>query len=380
MNRPPISSSQIKGMIFLALCAVVVGLSVTILLPFLSAILWGMTLSVLTYSWFEKSRMKYEIMRDKNLPGLRGKIARAGDSLAALKSAGLTLVVICLPFILVGGLAVAQITPALRDLQGTPGYEITDRIDRSLDPLLTKFGLSDFHVKGWWTENSEEVVKSLRVPASNVAKQAGMTVFTMVVALLSMFFFQRDGKSLKKPFLEFSGLPQDVGEEICIKVQKTIKAVFSGSVMVALIQGAIMGITYAILGVPSPALLGFISVVLCIVPLLGAPIIYVPIGLLFLAQGDATKAAVIFGVGFLIVSQIDNVLKPYFIGNQVQLHPLAIFFFVLGGISLFGPIGLMVGPMVLTLFLALLDYTRSLLNSSDEHATPTMVEPGIEPS
>jgi predicted PurR-regulated permease PerM len=369
MQSPPFSSQQIKGMIFLIICAVVIGLSITILLPFLSAILWGTTLSVLTYSWYEKSRKKYEVIRESGRTGFMGKIAIFGDSVAALKSTLLTLVVICLPFILVGGLAVAQVTPALKNMQGTQGFEITDRIDKSLHPLLDKVGLHEFHVKDWWAENSEEIVKSLRQPASGVAKQLGLTVFTMIVALLSMFFFQRDGKSLKKPFLEFSGLPVEVGEEIFVKVQKTIRAVFSGSVMVALIQGVIMGVTYALLGVPNSALLGFISVVLCIVPLLGAPIIYIPIGLLFLAQGDITKAAVVMGVGFLIVSQIDNLLKPYLIGNQVQLHPLAIFFFVLGGISLFGPIGLMVGPMILTLFLALVDYSRSLLNLPDENAT-----------
>ena len=369
MQSPPFSSQQIKGMIFLIICAVVIGLSITILLPFLSAILWAMTLSVLTYSWYEKSRKKYERIREEAPQGLRGKMAKYGDSLAAIKSTLLTLVVICLPFILVGGLAVAQISPALKEMQGTQGFEITDRIDKSLHPILNKVGLHEFHVKDWWAENSEEIVKSLRQPASGVAKQAGLTIFTMVVALLSMFFFQRDGKALKKPFLEFSGLPVEVGEEIFVKVQKTIKAVFSGSVMVAMIQGVIMGITYALLGVPNSALLGFISVVLCIVPLLGAPIIYIPVGLLFLAQGDITKAAVVMGVGFLIVSQIDNLLKPYLIGNQVQLHPLAIFFFVLGGISLFGPIGLMVGPMILTLFLALVDYSRSLLNLPDENAT-----------
>ncbi len=369
MQSPPFSSQQIKGMIFLIICAVVIGLSITILLPFLSAILWAMTLSVLTYSWYEKTRKKYEAIRESEQKGFKAKIAKYGDSLAAIRSTLLTLVVICLPFILVGGLAAAQISPALKEMQGTQGFEVTDRIDKSLHPIFEKVGLHEFHVQDWWSENSEEIVKSLRQPASGIAKQAGLTVFTMIVALLSMFFFQRDGKSLKKPFLEFSGLPIEVGEEMFVKVQKTIRAVFSGSVMVAIIQGVIMGVTYTLLGVPNSALLGFISVVLCIVPLLGAPIIYIPVGLLFLAQGDLTKAAVVMGVGFLIVSQIDNLLKPYLIGNQVQLHPLAIFFFVLGGISLFGPIGLMVGPMILTLFLALVDYSRSLLNLPDENAT-----------
>ena len=369
MQRPPFTPQQIKGFVFLTICLVFIGLSVTILLPFLSAILWATTLSVLTFPWYEKSRKKYELLREQNATGLKGKIAKAGDTVAALKSVLLTLLVICLPFVLLGSIAFSQISPALNEMQGSQGFEITDRIDKVVHPITEKVGLHDFHVQVWWSENSSEIIKSLRQPASNVAKQAGVTVFTMVIALLSMFFFQRDGRSLKEPFLEFCGLPKQKGEELLEKVQKTIRAVFSGSVIVAVIQGTIMGITYAFLGVPGPALLGFISIVLCIVPLLGAPIIYIPVGLLFLAQGDLVKAGVVLGVGFLIVSQIDNVLKPYFIGNQVSLHPLAIFFFVLGGISLFGPIGLMVGPMILTVILALVDYVRSLLNLPDGHAT-----------
>ncbi|OWU65688.1 MAG: hypothetical protein CBB60_003380, partial [Armatimonadetes bacterium Cent15-Ar3] len=102
--------------------------------------------------------------------------------------------------------------------------------------------------------------------------------------------------------------------------------------------------------------LGVISVLLCVVPLLGAPVIYVPVGLLFLAQGETTKAAIVLAVGFIIVSQIDNVLKPLFIGSKVALHPLAIFVSVLGGIAVFGPIGLMVGPMVLSILLGLYDH------------------------
>ncbi|MBI1335044.1 MAG: AI-2E family transporter [Armatimonadetes bacterium] len=365
--QPPFSAHQIRGFLFLAICLTVVGLSVTILLPFLSAILWATTLSVLTFPWFEKSRKRYQAIRESGATGLKGWTARAGDSVAAVKSVLLTMLVICLPFVLLGSLAFSQVGPALNDMQGTTGFEMTDRIDQVLHPIAEKIGIHDFHVKQWWIENSDEVVKNLREPAGSFAKRAGATLFTMIIALLSMFFFQRDARSLKAPFLDFCGLPPEKGEEILVKVQKTIRAVFSGSVIVAVIQGTIMGITYACLGVPAPALLGFISIVLCIVPLLGAPIIYIPVGLLFLAQGDLVKAAVVLGVGFLIVSQIDNVLKPYFISNQVSLHPLAIFFFVLGGISLFGPIGLMVGPMILTIFLALVDYTRGLLNLPEVH-------------
>lgn len=369
MQTPVFSSQQIRGFLFLVICLVVLGLSVSILLPFLPAILWATTLSVLTYPWYEKTRKKYETQREAGISGWRGKIAKAGDSIAAIRSVLLTMLVICLPFALLGSLALAQLSPVLNNMQGPEGFQITDRIDNVIHPLTEKVGLHEFHVKDWWVENSEEIVRSLRQPATNFAKQAGVTIFTTVIALLSMFFFQRDGKSLREPFIEFCGLPRNKAEAILERVQKTIRAVFSGSVIVAVIQGAIMGITYAALGVPGPILLGFISIVLCIVPLLGAPIIYIPVGLLFLVQGDFVRAAVVLGVGFLVVSQIDNLLKPYFIGSQVRLHPLAIFFFVLGGISVFGPIGLMVGPMILTIFLALVDYARSLLNLPDAHAS-----------
>lgn len=372
--KPPFNAQQIRGFVFFVMVLIIAGLSSAIVFPFLSAILWATTLSVLTYPWFEKGRRKYELGRSEVKRGLAGKVAEAGDTVAALRSTLLTLLVICLPFLLLGTLAYSQVSPALNDLQGKEGFQITDRIDQVIHPLTERIGMKDFHVQVWWSENSGEIVKSLRQPAGNFARQAGVTAFTMVIALLSMFFFQRDGRKLKEPFLEFCGLPREKGEELLSNVQKTIRAVFSGSVIVAVIQGTIMGITYACLGVPGPALLGFISIILCIVPLLGAPIIYIPVGLLFLAQGDFVKAGVVLGVGFLIVSQIDNVLKPLFIGNQVSLHPLAIFFFVLGGISLFGPIGLMVGPMILTIFLALVDYARSLLNLPDTDGTSTMAD------
>ncbi len=378
--QPPFNAHQIRGFVFLAICLLILGLSAAILFPFLSAILWATTLSVLTYPWFEKARAKYQTQREAGTQGLRGKLANAGDSLAALKSTVLTLVVICLPFLLVGALAYSQVGPTLNNMQGPEGFQITDRIDTAIHPITERIGMKEFHVQVWWSENSAEIVKALRQPAGNFAKQAGVTLFTMVIALLSMFFFQRDARKLKEPFLQFCGLPNHKAEELLSNVQKTIRAVFSGSVIVAVIQGTIMGITYACLGVPGPALLGFISIVLCIVPLLGAPIIYIPVGLLFLAQGDYVRAAIVLSVGFLLVSQIDNILKPYFIGNQVSLHPLAIFFFVLGGISLFGPIGLMVGPMILTIFLALVDYARSLLNLPDANGTSGMADPGNAPT
>jgi len=324
---------------FLVVCLTLLGVvAAAMVYPFINALLWALVLSILL------------------LPMHRKFLAKSKPGIAAGKSTIVAFLAICLPIALVSGLAISQLAPALNDMTGTQGWEIAGRIDEALQPTLEKLGKHEFHVKEWWAENGEEITLNLRAPATKAAKSFGTGIFTFIVALLSMFFFLRDGKALREPFLTHSGLPREVGENILHRVEQTVHAVFTGSVVVAVIQGTIMGITYAFLGVPNSILLGVISVLLCVVPLLGAPVIYVPVGLLFLAQGETTKAAIVLAVGFIIVSQIDNVLKPLFIGSKVALHPLAIFVSVLGGIAVFGPIGLMVGPMVLSILLGLYDH------------------------
>jgi predicted PurR-regulated permease PerM len=103
------------------------------------------------------------------------------------------------------------------------------------------------------------------------------------------------------------------------------------------------------------------TTVLCAVPLLGAPIIYVPLSLLLIAQGKYWQGITLAAVGFLLVSQSDNILRPFIIGARVDLHPMAIFFSLLGGIFAMGPVGIMVGPIVLTMLLALQEIIRERL-------------------
>jgi predicted PurR-regulated permease PerM len=140
--------------------------------------------------------------------------------------------------------------------------------------------------------------------------------------------------------------------------------------LVAIIQGTIMGITYALAGAPNALLLGVLSVILCIIPLLGAPVLYIPSGLIMLANGNTAGAFAVLGVGFLVVSQIDNLLKPFFIGGRANLHPMATFFSILGGVLLFGAVGVMAGPMLLTILIALQHIVRERVRlESGEPAT-----------
>ena len=309
--------------------------------PFLSTMLWAAVLAILM------------------LPLYRIWEKRWSPNIAAALSTIVAFLLICLPIFFIASLAFRQISPALNAMEGTTGWETADRIDKALDPILAKVGMHDFHVKDWWEENGAETTQNLRAPATKFAKSIGNSLFMAVVLILSMFFFLRDGKLLREPFLRYCGLEREWGERILDTVDTTTHAVFRGSVLVAMIQGTLMGITFALLGVPNSILLGVVAVLMCLIPILGAPVLYVPVALLFLAQGDVKSALIVLGVGVLIISQIDNILKSFLIGNQ---HPLVIFISVLGGVAVMGSVGLILGPVSMAVLAELYKYVDSKLN------------------
>jgi predicted PurR-regulated permease PerM len=327
-----------------------VGVGAAIALPFLPALLWATVLSILTYPLYVRWRSRLE-----RIPRLRGDL---GASVASLMATLFTLVIIMIPFLMIGAGLFLQFSGVVRDLSGHSLEDVLKQVDAAIRPFAAQLGQKDFSVSAYVQQNRAEIVNGLRQPVTRFASQAGVTVLTLVIALLTQFFMLRDSHRMQEPAVELIGLPRDRTLGIFNRVAETVRAVFVGTVLVAMIQGAIIGVAYAFVGVPNALLLGVVSAVLCVIPLLGAPVVYIPIGLLLLAQGNVQGGLIVLGVGFAIVSQIDNVLKPFFIGGRANLHPMAIFFSILGGVLLVGPIGVMAGPMALTILLALQDVVR----------------------
>lgn len=332
------------------LVLVFAGVGAAITLPFLPAILWATVLSVLTFPLYAR-------WRDRLARSPRFK-AEFAASAASLLVTLLTLVIIMIPFVMIGGGLFLQFSGVVKDLQGHSLQEILKQVDGGIRPIAEQLGVKDFSLAAYVQENREEIVQQGRQPLTRFASQAGVTVLTLVIALLTQFFMLRDSHRLQVPVAELLGLGRERTYAIFHRVGETVRAVFVGTVLVAMIQGAVIGVAYAFAGVPNALLLGVVSAVLCVIPLLGAPVVYIPVGLLLLAQGNTKGAAIVLGVGFLLVSQIDNILKPFFIGGRVNLHPMAIFFSILGGVLLVGPIGVMAGPMALTVILELQEVVR----------------------
>jgi predicted PurR-regulated permease PerM len=336
-----------RNIAFWAIAAVTVVAAAIVVAPFLGAIMWAAVFSVLMWPIYRRCR------------------ARFSENVSSGITVMATVALILVPIGLIGLMLYAQISGFAATLraEAPTGQEpfsvvqVLRSVDWNLRPLTDRLG-SDFRLETWYEQNRERIAEGVRGPISQAAFATGYTVFTLVIALLTMFFMLRDGRRLLEPTLQLIPLPREESVAILERMRATIQAVFIGVVLVAVVQGTLAGITYWLVGAPAPVVWGAATVVLCVFPLLGAPVVYVPIALLLFARGDWPQALVLLGVGFGVISLIDNLLRPFVIGARADLHPMAIFFSLLGGVLALGPVGIMAGPALLTLILALVEIVR----------------------
>ena len=180
------------------------------------------------------------------------------------------------------------------------------------------------------------------------------TLALWVFALFfSLFYFLVDGDRVVSFLKRMSPLSDSDDEGLMRDFASMSRAVVKGSILVALIQGVAGGIGVAVAGVSSPAIWGVAMGFFSLIPAVGSGIVWLPMGLWLLLSGDVWHGVflLVFGVG--IVSTIDNLLRPKLVGLDTQIHPLLVFFSTLGGIALFGVVGLLIGPIIVSFFLAL---------------------------
>jgi predicted PurR-regulated permease PerM len=138
------------------------------------------------------------------------------------------------------------------------------------------------------------------------------------------------------------------------QLRDIIAATMYGGVAVALLQGLLGGILFALVGIPSPVFWGAIMAFLSIIPIVGAFIVYIPAGVILFVGGSYIKGIIVITVGSIVISQVDSVLRPYLIAGKASMHPLLLFFAIMGGIALFGLLGVVLGPMIAAIFVTII--------------------------
>lgn len=186
-----------------------------------------------------------------------------------------------------------------------------------------------------------------------VAKTASFFFKSILVFLLSYFLFV-DGPKLYHEILDLSPLKDTYEKTLAQEIRLTLKACIYGYVLTALVQGILAGIGFWILGFKIALILGLATFIMSFVPIFGTGSVWVPCFIFLLMTGQYGKATFLFFYGFFIISGIDNVLKPILIQGQTKIHPVILFIAIFGGLKLWGPIGILAGPVLVAVFLATL--------------------------
>lgn len=176
------------------------------------------------------------------------------------------------------------------------------------------------------------------------------------IMLFVLFFSFQSGRGSFERVRALIPLAPSLKDKLIEEVKSVTWAVVYGQVMTALVQGTLGGLGFLIFGVPNPILWGFIMILLSFLPLFGTPVIWAPAGLFLILSGATVRGIGLLLWGGILVMNVDNFLKPRLISGQSNIHPVVVLLGVLGGLKLFGLIGLVAGPLILALLIALIRF------------------------
>jgi predicted PurR-regulated permease PerM len=194
---------------------------------------------------------------------------------------------------------------------------------------------------------------------ANIFTSALSAFFSFILMLLMMFYFLKDGEKWKKAIIILSPLGDNDDEKIISSLTHSVNAVIKGFLFIAIIQGILMGTGLLIFGVPKAALWGVVASVASLLPTIGTSLVSIPAIIFLISTGAPTQALGLLIWSVVAVGMIDNLLSPLIVGSKINIPPLLILFSILGGISFLGPVGILVGPLTVSLLYALISIYRN---------------------
>lgn len=179
-------------------------------------------------------------------------------------------------------------------------------------------------------------------------------IFVAVSFFISFYLFI-DGRRLLERIRKSLPIRKDCQKVIFTRIAALTRAVIFGSILVSIIQGIVGSIGFILLGVSEPIMWGALMAVFAMIPYVGTALVWIPAAIGLIAKGSVVKGIILFAYGGLVISMVDNLLKPLIISSSADIHPLMVFLGVIGGIAFMGPLGFIVGPVILAIFEALIE-------------------------
>jgi predicted PurR-regulated permease PerM len=331
-------ATRSRGKLYVLAAATILAgyLCYQLLLPFLPAIVWATTAAVITY------RFSHWIGRHVKSPSTKAAICTA-----------IVAVAILLPVLGVGYVGVQQIGTAAKELEG-----FSEQVDKMLAkrPQLRQAWKS---LKNELDPSKAPQLASRLRPSAVAAISTPLYIgLQLLLTLFILFFLYRDEHLALDSVRSVMPLGELETTLLMHRVEDTIHATIFGTVVVAMIQGAMGGVIFALMGIPGAVLWAVIMGLLAMVPYLGAFVVWGPMAVFLAMSGQWVQAAILVAYGALAMGLIDNLLYPYLVGQRLRQHTVTSFFAILGGVNVFGATGLVLGPVIVTVTFFLFDLWR----------------------
>ena len=324
-------SKMLERYFFYGLLLATFFFSFLIFRPFWIVLVLGASFSIVLYPVYE---------------WLNKRLAR--NWLSALLTLLFFIVVLCIPLFSVGSIVFNESQNLYHSVLS----------NGNISPLLTSVGNKinqilpigvSFDINAKISSFISFLVKNI----TTILKATVSALFSFLLLLLTIFYLLKDGDKWRKALLKISPLSDNDDHKILHRLAQTINGVIKGYLLIAFIQGILMGAGLYLFHVPNPAIWAVIAGIASIIPPLGTAVVSVPSIIFLFMTGNTGLAIGLLVWSVVVVGTGDNVLNPYIIGHRIDVPPFLILFSVLGGIALLGPVGILIGPLTVSLLYTL---------------------------
>lgn len=326
--------SKIRNIIFLISLIVVSLFFVYIIKPIFYPVFWAAIIAGIFHPLYEKLQRKIK-----------------SENLSATLVLVIVMLIILIPLTLISSLLIKE-SIDLYGALGSRGGQINSTVGQVINWVKQSsfFGRSGIDENFWISKISEissAITTFIFQTVKSLTENSVTFLVMFVVMLYALFFFLRDGETILKKIMYL--LPLGDKHELMFyrKFTSTARAAIKGTLVIGLAQGAIGTLLFYFVGIQGALIWGLIMMAFSI--LIGCYLVWVPAGIIMLILGNTWQGIMILAVGILIISTIDNVLRPALVGRETKMHPLLIFLSTLGGVFVFGLSGFIIGPVIVAL-------------------------------
>jgi predicted PurR-regulated permease PerM len=295
---------------------------------------------------------------------------RFGPTRAAALSTMAVAVIVVAPLIIVTTAFVREAVQSASDVQRAFEEGRLAWFERSWEWVQRHaVGETRFDVAATVVDLAKRIAAFLAAQAGNLLQNVAVFVFDLVIALFAAFFLFRDGDALMLAIRRTLPVDRPLRERFIRQTRELVSATVASAGIVAGVQGLLGGLLFAALGIGAPVFWGVVMMFFCLLPF-GAWVVWLPAANLFFASGDWVRGAILAGVGIGVVSAADNVLRPWLLSGRARMNGLLVLISLLGGMQVFGSLGLVLGPTLMATAIGIL---RTYTNTDPLETTPAII-------